>query len=87
MNPQPQSSKGRWTYRYLSVAVGLLMCATSGTLYAFSTYATSLQDQLGYSSVEISVIVGVGDNGLYLAGVPFGFLVDRYGPKVRSRVD
>lgn len=77
-----RNPRTRTFVRWLTLGVAILIEATAGTLYAFGTYSTDLQQKLDYSNVEMSVIVGIGDNGLYLAGVPIGFMADKLGPKV-----
>eukprot|EP00160_Parvularia_atlantis_P017539 Unigene6071_Nuclearia_a/m.18616 Unigene6071_Nuclearia_a/g.18616 ORF Unigene6071_Nuclearia_a/g.18616 Unigene6071_Nuclearia_a/m.18616 type:complete len:504 (+) Unigene6071_Nuclearia_a:1-1512(+) len=70
--------------RWAGLVVGLLLEACSGTLYAWSSYSSALGAQLGYGKTELAVIVGIGDNGLYLSSVLAGFLNVGVGPRWTS---
>ncbi|KCV68689.1 hypothetical protein H696_04977 [Fonticula alba] len=68
-------------WRYSGMALGVLAALSAGTSYVFPAYYTDIQQSLGYSDTEMAVISGVGNNGLYLAGVPLGMLIASFGPK------
>ena len=70
--------------RLWTLLLGILVMACSGTLYAYSVYDTDLSARLGYNGKDSSVIVGLGDAGLYLSGVASGWLVDVYGVMITS---
>ena len=70
--------------RAWTLGMGMLVMACSGTLYAYSVYASDFCRQLGYSATDSSIIVGLGDAGLYLSGVASGWLVDVYGVRVTA---
>jgi MFS family permease len=76
--PWPVVVRG-WT-----LGMGIVVMACSGTLYAYSVYASDYCRQLGYTATESSVIVGLGDAGLYLSGVASGWLVDVYGVRTTA---
>ena len=70
--------------RAWTLGMGIVVMACSGTLYAYSVYSSDFGRKLGYDATDSSVIVGLGDAGLYLSGVASGWLVDVYGVRITA---
>ncbi|RKP35381.1 major facilitator superfamily domain-containing protein, partial [Dimargaris cristalligena] len=54
----------------------------AGTVYLFSIYGPAFKTELHFSALQTSLVASAGDYGLYLSGPLWGFLVDRYGPRL-----
>ena len=72
--------------RAWTLVMGVVVMACSGTLYAYSVYASDFCARLGYSATDSSIIVGLGDAGLYLSGVASGWLVDVHGVRITALI-
>ncbi|KAJ1979194.1 hypothetical protein H4R33_005776 [Dimargaris cristalligena] len=69
----------RVTAAYVAACLSML---GAGTVYLFSIYGPAFKTELHFSALQTSLVASAGDYGLYLSGPLWGFLVDRYGPRL-----
>ena len=81
---RPQTAKSRQVARIITLIVAMFVECCCGTLYAFGVISDNLTAQLGYTQTDLAVIVGIGDNGLYISQIIVGYTTDRWGPSVTS---
>jgi len=78
----PKTRQTRQYVRLFTLGIAILIEACCGTLYAFSVISDNLAETLDYTQTELAVIVGVGDNGLYISQMFVGLMTDKWGPSI-----
>jgi MFS family permease len=68
-------------------AVGVVQTFCTAIMFGWASLVPVLRDEgLSYSPTDLSIIFTAGAVGNYLATLPFGFLLDWYGPKTTGIV-
>lgn len=70
--------------RYISFAWAIINCLGAGGITAYSLYAPLFQRTLHYSQLQVNGVSITAELALYLPVPLFGYLADRYGPRVPS---
>ena len=70
--------------RYVSFVWALVNCLGAGGITAYSLYAPLFQHRLRYTQLQVNAVSITAELALYLPVPFFGYLSDRYGPKVPS---
>ncbi|GAA5850222.1 hypothetical protein JCM8547_001048 [Rhodosporidiobolus lusitaniae] len=68
--------------QFVVLAASTAVALSSGTNYAFSSWAPQLAANLHLSSTAINVVGAAGNAGVYLSGPLIGLVVDRRGPRI-----
>lgn len=63
-----------------SLTLGIV-ALSAGSNFVFGAYAPQLANRLALSVVQINQVGTSMNAGVYLTGVPWGMLVDRYRPQ------
>jgi MFS family permease len=72
---------------YLWAAVGVSQTFSTAIMFGWASLVPVLRSEgLDYTPTELSQIFTAGAVGNYLATLPFGFLLDWYGPKITGIV-
>lgn len=72
------------TMRYVAFAWAIINCLGAGGITAYSLYAPLFQKRLHYSQLQVNGVSITAELALYLPVPIFGYLADRYGPRVPS---
>ena len=75
--PKAPADRGR----LISVIAATIISLGCGTNYVYSAWAPQFAQQLKLSSTESNLIGTFGNLGMYLSGIPFGMLIDAWGPR------
>ncbi|KAG0216441.1 hypothetical protein BGX33_012611 [Mortierella sp. NVP41] len=67
--------------RYLSLAIGILVMALSGSLFSFASFSTDLKARFGFSSSNINLLSAIGDTSMYVGFLIVGPIYDHYGER------
>ncbi|KAI9834181.1 MAG: putative monocarboxylate transporter mch1 [Phylliscum demangeonii] len=70
--------------RYLSFCCAMLSCLCAGSITAYSLYAPLFLSRLHYSQLEVNAVSIAAELSMYLLVPVFGYLCDRYSPRVIS---
>ncbi|KAF2762046.1 MFS monocarboxylic acid transporter-like protein [Pseudovirgaria hyperparasitica] len=74
----------REVVRYFSFVWALVNCSCAGSITAYSLYGGMFQKRLGYSQYEVNWVSIAAELAMYLPVPGFGYLCDRYGPRLPS---
>ncbi|KAK3847312.1 MAG: major facilitator superfamily domain-containing protein [Linnemannia gamsii] len=67
--------------RYLSLAIGILVMALSGSLFSFASFSTDLKARFGFNSSNINLLSAIGDTSMYVGFLIVGPIYDHYGER------
>ncbi|KAF9120310.1 hypothetical protein BGW39_011516 [Mortierella sp. 14UC] len=67
--------------RYLSLAIGIMVMALSGSLFSFASFSTDLKARFGFSSSNINLLSAIGDTSMYVGFLIVGPIYDHYGER------
>ena len=81
---QDREKMKREVVRYISFAWAIINCLGAGGITAYSLYAPLFQRRLHYSQLQVNGVSITAELALYLPVPLFGYLADRYGPRVPS---
>ncbi|KAF9114871.1 hypothetical protein BGX27_009516 [Mortierella sp. AM989] len=69
------------TVKYLSLAIGILAMALSGSLFSFASLGTDLKARFGLNSSNINLLAAIGDTAMYVGFLIVGPIYDHYGER------
>ncbi|KAF9426210.1 hypothetical protein BGZ94_006825 [Podila epigama] len=69
------------TVKYLSLAIGILVMALSGSLFSFASFGTDLKARFGFTSSNINLLAAIGDTSMYVGFLIVGPIYDHYGER------
>lgn len=67
--------------KYLSLAIGIMVMALSGSLFSFASFSTDLKARFGFSSSNINLLSAIGDTSMYVGFLIVGPIYDHYGER------
>ncbi|KAF9931557.1 hypothetical protein FBU30_009942 [Linnemannia zychae] len=67
--------------RYLSLAIGILVMALSGSLFSFASFSTDLKARFGFNSSNINLLSAIGDTSMYVGFLIVGPIYDHFGER------
>ncbi|KAF9282881.1 hypothetical protein BGZ68_005696 [Mortierella alpina] len=67
--------------RYISLFIGILVMALSGSLFSFASFSTDLRLRFGFTSSHINFLSAIGDTSMYVGFLIVGPIYDHLGPK------
>ncbi|KAF9918920.1 hypothetical protein BX616_004192 [Lobosporangium transversale] len=67
--------------RYLSLAIGILVMALSGSLFSFASFGMDLKARFGFNSSNINLLAAIGDTAMYVGFLIVGPIYDHYGER------
>ncbi|KAF1814342.1 MFS general substrate transporter [Eremomyces bilateralis CBS 781.70] len=70
--------------RYVSFVWAVLNCLGAGSITSYSLYGHLFQERLRYSQLQVNLVSITAEIAMYLPVSAFGYLCDRYGPRVPS---
>ncbi|KAF2145712.1 uncharacterized protein K452DRAFT_349169 [Aplosporella prunicola CBS 121167] len=70
--------------RYGSFVCAVISCLAAGSITAYSLYAPLFQSHLRYSQFQVNIVSITAELGMYLPVPLFGYICDRYGPRLSS---
>lgn len=70
--------------KYLSFACAILNCLCAGSITAYSLYAPLFQTRLRYTQFQVNAVSITAELAMYLPVPLFGYLCDRYNPRILS---
>lgn len=65
--------------RYLSLTLGMVVMALSGSLFSFASFSGDLKARFGFSSSSINLLSAIGDASMYVGFLIVGPVYDHYG--------
>ncbi|KAG0021928.1 hypothetical protein BGZ80_001412 [Entomortierella chlamydospora] len=69
------------TIKYLSLILGILVMALSGSLFSFASLGTDLKARFGFNSSNINLLAAIGDTAMYVGFLIVGPIYDHYGER------
>ncbi|KAF9348471.1 hypothetical protein BGX26_000118 [Mortierella sp. AD094] len=69
------------TIKYLSLTLGILVMALSGSLFSFASLGTDLKARFGFNSSNINLLAAIGDTAMYVGFLIVGPIYDHYGER------
>ncbi|KAI1299669.1 hypothetical protein EDD11_006449 [Mortierella claussenii] len=69
------------TVKYMSLAIGILVMALSGSLFSFASFGTDLKARFGFNSSNINLLAAIGDTAMYVGFLIVGPIYDHYGER------
>lgn len=70
------------TGRLTTLGFSILICLFSGTVYLYGIYSPQLMSQVGLSASDSATISFSSTIGSSIGGLPAGFLIDHFGPRL-----
>ncbi|KAF8983593.1 hypothetical protein BGZ46_009939 [Entomortierella lignicola] len=67
--------------KYLSLILGILVMALSGSLFSFASLGTDLKARFGFNSSDINLLAAIGDTAMYVGFLIVGPIYDHYGER------
>ncbi|CAO3569590.1 unnamed protein product [Mortierella alpina] len=67
--------------RCISLFIGILVMALSGSLFSFASFSTDLRLRFGFTSSHINLLSATGDTSMYVGFLIVGPLYDHLGPQ------
>ncbi|KAG0339520.1 hypothetical protein BG004_006782 [Podila humilis] len=69
------------TAKYLSLVIGILVMALSGSLFSFASFGTDLKARFGFTSSNLNLLAAIGDTSMYVGFLIVGPIYDHYGER------
>lgn len=69
------------TVKYVSLAIGILVMALSGSLFSFASFSTDLKARFGFTSSNINLLSAIGDTSMYVGFLIVGPIYDHFGER------
>ncbi|KAG0358175.1 hypothetical protein BGZ54_010548 [Gamsiella multidivaricata] len=69
------------TAKYVSLAIGIIVMALSGSLFSFASLGTDLKARFGFTSSNINLLAAIGDTAMYVGFLIVGPIYDHYGER------
>ncbi|KAF9957658.1 hypothetical protein BGZ72_001572 [Mortierella alpina] len=67
--------------RGISLFIGILVMALSGSLFSFASFSTDLRLRFGFTSSHINLLSAIGDTSMYVGFLVVGPIYDHLGPR------
>ena len=68
----------------IAVAAATLCSLACGTNYAYSAWGPQFAQKLNLTNTQSNLIGAAGNVGMYASGIPFGYMIDRRGPRLNT---
>jgi len=69
------------TVKYVSLTIGILVMALSGSLFSFASFSTDLKARFGFNSSNINLLSAIGDTSMYVGFLIVGPIYDHFGER------
>ncbi|KAI8363783.1 major facilitator superfamily domain-containing protein [Mortierella sp. GBAus27b] len=81
LSPRVGSIASLKTIKHVSLAIGIIVMALSGSLFSFASLGTDLKARFGFNSSNINLLAAIGDTAMYVGFLIVGPIYDHYGER------